>query len=171
MLPTLNIYLATVWLVATKGVYGGGLPRVWWQPGTAVHEGDTIQLQCQVAADVDDPAIWLKLDPRDPNSHVLLSHGDLIIIEDPRFSVLHIPERNTYVVKISPVSEGDAGSYQCQVPISTEEEELRVEAAPPVVVTLLSNRSSSSAKVRPSSLVDVLALLFWSLLTAATLSR
>ncbi|XP_068232934.1 lachesin-like [Palaemon carinicauda] len=141
MLPSMNVYLATVWLFASKGVFGGELPRVWWQPGTAVQEGDTIQLQCQVAADVDEPAIWLKLDPTDPNSHILLSHGEMVIIEDPRFSASHVPERNTYIVEISSVSEDDAGSYQCQVPIITEEEELRVEAAPPVVVTLLTDPS------------------------------
>ncbi|XP_071546979.1 lachesin-like [Panulirus ornatus] len=146
MRPATNIYFATLWLVSFEGVCGGGLPRVWWEPGTAVEEGDTIKLQCQVASDVTGPAIWLKLDPKDANSHVLLSHGDIIITEDPRFSVLHIPKRNMYVVKIRQVSSADAGSYQCQVPVSADEEELRVEAAPPVVVTLLSdNRVESSA--------------------------
>ncbi|KAK8726556.1 hypothetical protein OTU49_010308 [Cherax quadricarinatus] len=151
MRPTANIYLATLWLVSLKGVCGGELPRVWWQPGTAVEEGDTVQLQCQVGSEAAGPAIWLKLDPRDPHSHVLLSHGDLIITEDPRFSVLHIPERNVYTVKIREVSAADAGSYQCQVPVSSDEEELRVEAAPPVVVTLVGEESVSAVWMTSSS--------------------
>ncbi|XP_042241560.1 lachesin-like isoform X2 [Homarus americanus] len=142
----------------SRGVCGGGLPRVWWQPGTAVEEGDTIQLQCQVASEVAGPAIWLKLDPWDPNNHILLSHGDLIITEDPRFSVLHIPERNVYVVKIREVSAADAGSYQCQVPVSSDEEELRVEAAPPVVVTLLKD-SQEQSSARPTHSYTLLILI------------
>ena len=37
--------------------------------------------------------------------------------------------------QIDGVSMADAGSYQCQVMVSSEEEELKVEAAPPVVVS------------------------------------
>ncbi|XP_047480548.1 basement membrane-specific heparan sulfate proteoglycan core protein-like [Penaeus chinensis] len=127
----------------------GGLPRVRWQPGTAVEEGDTVHLECQLALGVPGPAIWLKLDPRDPHSHVLLSHGEIVITDDPRFSVEHHPESNNYVVQIREVSPEDAGSYQCQVPVNSAEEELRVEAAPPVVVTLLSS-ASSPTPTRPA---------------------
>lgn len=48
------------------------------------------------------PAIWLKLDPQDPNNHMLLSHGDLLITEDKRFSVLYHDSDNVYVLKVSP---------------------------------------------------------------------
>ncbi|ROT67672.1 putative lachesin [Penaeus vannamei] len=80
--------------------------------------------------------------------HVLLSHGEIVITDDPRFSVEHHPESNNYVVQIREVSAEDAGSYQCQVPVNSAEEDLRVEAAPPVVVTLLSS-ASSPAPTRP----------------------
>lgn len=135
-------------LEGAVGGGGGGLPRVRWQPGTAVEEGDTVHLECQLALGVPGPAIWLKLDPRDPHSHVLLSHGEIVITDDPRFSVEHHPESNNYVVQIREVSAEDAGSYQCQVPVNSAEEDLRVEAAPPVVVTLLSS-ASSPAPTRP----------------------
>ncbi|XP_045583883.1 lachesin [Procambarus clarkii] len=160
MRPTTSLCLATLWLVSLEGVSSGGLPRVWWQPGSAVEKGDTVQLQCQVASEGAGPAIWLKLDPRDPNSHVLLSHGDLIITEDPRFSVLHIQETNIYVVKIREVSAADAGSYQCQVPVSDEEEELRVEAAPPVVITLQREEGSGSPAGISSNTCLLAALCF-----------
>ncbi|XP_042870448.1 uncharacterized protein LOC122252175 [Penaeus japonicus] len=145
MLSPGNVFIASLLVfTAFEGVRGGGLPRVRWQPGTAVEEGDTVHLECQLALGVAGPAIWLKLDPRDPHSHVLLSHGEIVITDDPRFSVQHHPESNNYVVQIREVSAQDAGSYQCQVPVNSAEEELRVEAAPPVVVTLLSSASSPS---------------------------
>lgn len=146
-----NLYLATLWLVSIKGAWSSGLPRVWWLPGTVAEEGNTVELVCQVAAGELGPAIWLKLDPQDPNNHMLLSHGDLLITEDPRFSVLYHDSDNVYVLKIKGVSAPDAGSYQCQVPVSSEEEELKVEAAPPVVVTLLSPEAMASSSMTLSS--------------------
>ncbi|KAK3854697.1 hypothetical protein Pcinc_038839, partial [Petrolisthes cinctipes] len=87
-----------------------------------------------------------------PTPTLLLSHGDILITEDPRFSVQHTNTTNVYVVKIREVSAGDAGSYQCQVPVSEEEEEeLRVEAAPPVEVTLLSDNTHSLASPSPTT--------------------
>lgn len=53
-----------------------------------------------MAAGEFDPAIWLKLDPQDPNNHMLLSHGDLIITEDPRFSVKYHDDDNVYVLSV-----------------------------------------------------------------------
>ncbi|KAK8376687.1 hypothetical protein O3P69_009949 [Scylla paramamosain] len=154
-----NFYLATLWLVSIKGAWSTGLPRVWWLPGTAVEEGGTIALQCQVASAEFGPAIWLKLDPEDPNNHVLLSHGDLLITEDTRFSVSHNLRDNIFVLQIDRVSAADAGSYQCQVPVSSEEEELKVEAAPPVVVTLLTERLDSSSSLPSFSPFCLLLLL------------
>ncbi|XP_045121004.1 lachesin-like [Portunus trituberculatus] len=152
-----NLYLATLWLVSIKGAWSTGLPRVWWLPGTAVEEGGIIALQCQVAG--VGPAIWLKLDPQDPNNHELLSHGDMLIMEDPRFSVSHNRRENIFVLQIDGVSAADAGSYQCQVPVSPEEEELKVEAAPPVVVTLLTERPDSSSSLPSFSPFCLLLLL------------
>lgn len=53
-----------------------------------------------MAAGEFHPAIWLKLDPKDPNSHMLLSHGGLIITEDPRFSVSYNEDDNVYVLQV-----------------------------------------------------------------------
>lgn len=46
------------------------------------------------------PAIWLKLDTQNPNNHMLLSHGDLVITEDPRFSVIYQHDDNVYTLKV-----------------------------------------------------------------------
>ncbi|CAL4125587.1 unnamed protein product, partial [Meganyctiphanes norvegica] len=122
------------------GVCGSRLPQVSWAPGSDVEAGATVQLECQLAAEVAGPAIWLKLDPRDPNGHVLLTHGTLVLVEDPRFSVHHDQDTNTYLVKIQGVVSSDAGSYQCQVPITSEDDEdLQIQAAPPVVITFMTD--------------------------------
>lgn len=70
----------------------------------------------QVASEEFGPAIWLKLDPQDPNNHVLLSHGDLIITEDPRFSVRHHPNDNIYVLKV----KGGVGWLEVEVEVQRE---------------------------------------------------
>jgi len=136
----LKRYLAALVFAILEGVCGSGLPQVSWVPGSDVETGGTVQLECQLAAEVAGPAIWLKLDSHDPNGHVLLTHGTLVLVEDSRFSVHHDPDRNTYIVKIANVVSSDAGSYQCQVPISSEyEEELQIQAAPPVVITFMTD--------------------------------
>ncbi|XP_076045345.1 lachesin-like [Oratosquilla oratoria] len=154
-------------LLSTLLIQGvsGDLPRVRWEPGDGVVEGGTVQLECQLGHDVMGPAIWLKLDPKDPNSHTLISHGDLLIIEDNKFSVRRLPETNAYVVTIENVSAEDAGSYQCQVQVSLDHEDhLRVQAAPPVVVTLLQKPSSGGPSPLPSA--TLIASLLLLLLTA-----
>lgn len=140
------------------------LPRVTWSPGTRVRKGDTVMLECQVGGHGDEPAIWLKLDPHQPNGDEIISHGELVIMENPRLSVAHKPATNSFVLAIRGVSESDAGRYQCRVPVSSQGAELR--AAPPITISLKDSESkpSSSASL-PLSLFSTvvcsgIALLF-----------
>ena len=49
----------------------------------------------------ESPAIWMKLDPVSPNSDEIISHGDLVITEDPRFRVQYYVDTNTFVLVVS----------------------------------------------------------------------
>ena len=49
----------------------------------------------------DSPAIWVKLDPTNPNSDEIISHGNIVILEDPRFTVAHNEQTDSYVLAVS----------------------------------------------------------------------
>ncbi|XP_018017805.1 lachesin [Hyalella azteca] len=136
------------------------MPSVAWAPGRDVYEGDTIQLECQVGLEVEAPAIWVKLDPLRPNSDEIISHGVLLIAEDPRLSVERLSDSNTFVLAIREVSAADAGRYQCQVPVSSNQTELRT--APPITISLkraaAAPAASSGEGTRLSPLLVSLAM-------------
>jgi hypothetical protein len=54
-----------------------------------------------VGLEVEAPAIWVKLDPLRPNSDEIISHGVLLIAEDPRLSVERLSDSNTFVLAVS----------------------------------------------------------------------
>ncbi|KAL7640853.1 UNVERIFIED_CONTAM: hypothetical protein RMT77_008009 [Armadillidium vulgare] len=148
----------SIWGSIFAAVASTNLPQVRWYPQNGITEGATIQLDCQVSPMVSGPAIWLKLDPQDPNNHELLSHGEILIRQDERLSVTHDPPTNTYSLMIEGVSYEDEGGYQCQVPIEPDEEE--VQAAPPVIINLVEEREeSSSAEILKSNSIILILIL------------
>ncbi|KAF2359169.1 Immunoglobulin-like domain [Trinorchestia longiramus] len=141
------------------------MPRVAWAPGRDVYEGDTVLLECQVGLEVEAPAIWMKLDPLRPNSDEIISHGEILFAEDPRLSIERLNDSNTFVLAISKVSAADAGRYQCQVPVSSNQTELR--EAPPITIALKRSTASqvaAEACAPHSFLTPVIAAVCCSLL-------
>ncbi|XP_032590300.1 lachesin [Drosophila grimshawi] len=77
--------------------------------------GGTVEFDCSVQYAKEYNVLFLKTDS-DP---VFLSTGSTLVIKDSRFSLRYDPNSSTYKLQIKDIQETDAGTYTCQVVIST----------------------------------------------------
>ncbi|KAK2704621.1 hypothetical protein QYM36_016871 [Artemia franciscana] len=97
-----------------------------------VTAGETLRLECQIRGSMEDseeeekaeenigsnfPLIWIKYDIEDPENHLLISHGETLLVEDSRYSLKVIRDEGIAVLNIEEALMSDSGMYQCQMPI------------------------------------------------------
>jgi neuronal growth regulator 1 len=82
-----------------------------------VNVGGTVELGCSVQyAGSEYPVNWSK---RNNGTQVYISTGTSLVLKESRFALLYDGASATYIVLIKDVQEGDAGEYQCEVVLST----------------------------------------------------
>ncbi|XP_052794919.1 V-set and immunoglobulin domain-containing protein 1-like isoform X2 [Mya arenaria] len=80
-----------------------------------VYRGARAILRCSVRNLGPKQVIWKKA-----SSDFALTFGDMVFVDDPDISVVHVPHQEEYNLVISNVQPHDAGVYECQ--ISTKED-------------------------------------------------
>lgn len=86
------------------------------------------EIMCRVSTDeeialgtdsliTEIPVIWLKYDLKDPSNHVIISHGNTVMVDDPRVSVTNGFDWRKTMLVYDRFEESDEGRYQCQLPI------------------------------------------------------
>ncbi|XP_022705561.1 lachesin-like [Varroa jacobsoni] len=83
-----------------------------------VNIGDTTELECSVQYAQSYPVLWVRIDPRHPESPTIISTGGSVIVPELRFSIRHDDVSSTFSLLISKIQETDTGLYQCQVATS-----------------------------------------------------
>jgi len=161
MLPTAITIQSTLLLliscaVANNGNDVNGLVR-------RVVEGTQVTIMCRIPTDnqlsrpTDPspapymPVIWLRFDMKDSNNHMVISHGDTLIIDDPRLSVTFEEDTGKSVLTIDQVQSQDGGSYQCQVPTETEN-----VLSPPIEVIV--EKSGANSRSTPMNTIGALTI-------------
>ncbi|KAG5679338.1 hypothetical protein PVAND_008910 [Polypedilum vanderplanki] len=82
-----------------------------------VNVGGTVEMGCSVQyAGTDYPVIWAK---RNDEGLVYISTGTSLVLKESRFALLYDGASATYIVLIKDVQSSDAGEYQCEVVLST----------------------------------------------------
>lgn len=84
-----------------------------------VNIGDTVDLQCSVQYTGQYPVIWVKLNQENPDNNVFISSGGNKVVPDLRLSIRHDEASSSYTLQITKIQEIDAGLYQCQVLIGS----------------------------------------------------
>lgn len=79
--------------------------------------GGTVELECSVQYAREYSVIWSKVGRG--GDTVFLSTGSSLVIKDSRFALRFDQASTTYTLQIKDIQETDAGTYQCQVVIST----------------------------------------------------
>ncbi|KAL7307520.1 hypothetical protein TKK_0000693 [Trichogramma kaykai] len=80
--------------------------------------GGTVDLVCSVQYSQDYPVLWLKIDD-DGYGDLPISSNTALIIRDSRFALRYDPSSTTFTLQIKDIQEHDAGTYRCQILIST----------------------------------------------------
>lgn len=76
-------------------------------------KGDEALIDCVVKDQANYTVLWRRVSDRDKGA--VLTAGNVRVIGDPRISVLHNPEHNNWVLKISNVQPLDSGRYSCEL--------------------------------------------------------
>lgn len=84
-----------------------------------VNIGGTVTLECSVQYKGTYPVLWVRMDPSSPRDALTIASSSQMIIRDNRFSLRHDMATSTYTLQVKDIQESDAGTYQCQVIIST----------------------------------------------------
>lgn len=79
--------------------------------------GENVELECSVRNVEENPVMWIKI--LDLQSTIFISTGDSVVINDTRFAIRYDEASTTYTLQIKDFQETDAGTYQCQVYLST----------------------------------------------------
>ncbi|CAG0923386.1 unnamed protein product [Notodromas monacha] len=106
--------------------------------------GDTTELTCSVQYAFDYTVLWVKIDPDQPGGAIPLSKGTSLILPETRFALRHNTASSTYVLQMKDIQDTDAGIYQCQVLISTQNiisRNVKVSVRQPPVISDDSTRS------------------------------
>ncbi|XP_075547346.1 Ig-like and fibronectin type-III domain-containing protein 2 [Dermacentor variabilis] len=82
------------------------------EPVLAV-KGDEALIDCVVKDQANYTVLWRRVSDRDKGA--VLTAGNVRVIGDPRISVLHNPEHNNWVLRISNVQPLDSGRYSCEL--------------------------------------------------------
>jgi len=159
---TINIQSTLFFLiscvVASYGNDVNGLVR-------RVVEGTRVTIMCRMP--IDDqlsqatdpsavpsmPVIWLKFDIKDPSNRMVISHGDMLLIDDPRLSVTFEENTGKSVLTIDQVQNQDGGSYQCQMPSEPEN-----VSSPPIEVIVEKPAESQSVPMNAINVPLLVAL-------------
>ncbi|CAH1129653.1 unnamed protein product [Ceutorhynchus assimilis] len=117
--------------------------------------GGTVELSCSVQYTQDYSVIWMKLDKGSNANSLPISTGSSLILHDSRFSLRYDPTSSTYVLQIKDIQETDAGTYSCQILMSSSN---RVSAQVEVQVRrppFISDNSTRSVVVSEGEAVDM----------------
>ncbi|GBN19982.1 RNA-directed DNA polymerase from mobile element jockey, partial [Araneus ventricosus] len=76
--------------------------------------GDSVLIDCVVKNLQNYTIIWRRVVPGS-NKTEILSAGEVRIIPDPRFSLLHQKDHETWVLQIQKAQVNDSGRYVCEV--------------------------------------------------------
>uniref|UniRef100_A0A4D5RKC4 Putative neural cell adhesion molecule l1 n=1 Tax=Ixodes scapularis TaxID=6945 RepID=A0A4D5RKC4_IXOSC len=82
------------------------------EPVLAV-KGDEALIDCVVKDQANYTVLWRRVSDRDRGA--VLTAGNVRVISDARVSVLHNPEHNNWVLKITGVQPSDSGRYSCEL--------------------------------------------------------
>lgn len=82
------------------------------EPVLAV-KGDEALIDCVVKDQANYTVLWRRVSDRDKG--VVLTAGNVRVSGDARISVLHNPEHNNWVLKITGVQPLDSGRYSCEL--------------------------------------------------------
>ncbi|XP_076310249.1 lachesin-like [Tachypleus tridentatus] len=112
-----------------------------------VNIGDDVDLECSVEYASQYPVLWAKINYNNPFNNLFVSSDSSKILPDPRYSVVQNTDgtTNTYTLQITKIQEIDAGLYQCQVIIGTNDKikaDVLVYVRIPPVISDNSTRSS-----------------------------
>ncbi|GFY73092.1 RNA-directed DNA polymerase from mobile element jockey, partial [Trichonephila inaurata madagascariensis] len=76
--------------------------------------GDSVLIDCVVKNLQNYTIIWRRVVPGS-NKTEILSAGEVRIIPDPRFSLLHQKGHETWVLQVQKAQVNDSGRYICEV--------------------------------------------------------
>ncbi|RWS26304.1 lachesin-like isoform X2 [Leptotrombidium deliense] len=105
------------YILAVKGQQTPTISHI--SSNKVVKIGDTIDLRCSVQYAANYPVIWSKVNKDNPSANFLISKGSALSTSDNRYSIRHDEASSTFTLQLSKIQEWDAGTYQCQLPIST----------------------------------------------------
>ncbi|RWS04782.1 Ig-like and fibronectin type-III domain-containing protein C25G4.10-like protein, partial [Dinothrombium tinctorium] len=101
---------------------------------------EEVYIDCKVKDIANYTVLWRFIDPlKSPSEGEILTAGNVRVTSDTRFSVLHRPEENLWLLRINKVFESDAGIYVCEVnsiPRLTRERQLRIEDNETIAISL-----------------------------------
>ena len=108
-----------------------------------IDAGGTVELSCSVQYGTEYSVIWLKTG-KDKRDKIFLSTGTSLVVKESRFALLYDGASATYIVLIKDVQESDAGTYVCEVVLSTNNKisaETKLSVRRPPVITDNSTQS------------------------------
>jgi len=140
------LFLFISWVMASHGNSTNGLVR-------RVVEGSQVTIMCRIPTDhvsrvmepsssmpASVPVIWVRFDMKDSSNHMVISHGDTLLIRNPRLRVNFDVDTGKSVLTIDGIQSQDGGSYQCQVPNESEN-----VSSPPIEIIVESARAESQS--------------------------
>ncbi|CAG0914977.1 unnamed protein product [Notodromas monacha] len=113
-------------------------------PERIMYIGETTEMKCSVQYATGYSVLWTKIDENQPSGSIPLSKGTSLILPETRFSLQLQAASSTYILTIKDIQETDAGIYQCQVLISTQNvisAEVKLSVRRPPVISDDSTRS------------------------------
>ncbi|XP_034479497.1 lachesin-like [Drosophila innubila] len=113
LLPALLLFVAL-----SSAVQAQRTPTITYITQEQIKDiGDTVEFECSVKNAKEYNVLFIKSDY--DLDRVFLSTGSTLVIKDSRFSLRYDPNSSTYKLQIKDIKETDAGTYTCQVLIST----------------------------------------------------
>ncbi|XP_015790397.1 Ig-like and fibronectin type-III domain-containing protein 1 [Tetranychus urticae] len=86
------------------------------QEPVIVSPGDEAYIECTVTNLDENTVLWKSINPvKESDNGILLTAGKVRVTSDPRFSVIHRPDGNLWILKIEKVYPSDSGIYVCEV--------------------------------------------------------
>lgn len=83
--------------------------------------GEEVELQCTTEKTDGHSLIWAKKNRDHPTDNLFLAMDSTLIVNDPRFELVHVANSSTYTLKIRDIRVSDTGIYECQITVSPQE--------------------------------------------------
>jgi neuronal growth regulator 1 len=115
--------------------------------------GGTVEIGCSVQyAGPEYPVIWAK---RNDDGLVYISTGTSLVLKESRFTLLYDGASATYIVLIKDVQVGDAGEYQCEVVLSTNNKLTAVSRLSVLQAPIISDNTTSAIVTTEGEAVEM----------------